>query len=285
MRREGPCRQRTISSRGNALGRLLRGWPTQYGYLPTVTANLLAALSTQTRQAFERGDGGELKDGASRPAKMRALHSSSALAVNVFDYWTSRDPAPLGRALELGSGVRSLRFEAQFPTGLDGNPPNLDLAVVLANGTTVGVESKFTEWLHAKSQPREAFKPKYFPDGPGLWQARGLRQSQALAQAMGNGEKLFRHFDAAQLLKHALGLTTQLGDKFALLYVFYDWPCAEAEAHRAEVQDFTSLVGPELRFRALTYQDLYRRLKSKAGAADGEYLAYLGRRYFPEEQA
>ena len=255
------------------------------GYLSTVAANLRAALSTQAKQAFERGDGGELKDTASRPAKMRALHSSSALAVNVFDYWTTRDPAPLGGALELGSEVRSLRFEAQFPTGLDGNPPNLDLAVVLANGTTVGVESKFTEWLHAKTQQREAFKPKYFPDGKGLWQARGLRQSQALAQAMGTGATVFRHFDAAQLLKHALGLATQLGDKFAILYLFYDWPCAEAEAHRAEVQDFASLVGSEVRFRALTYQDLYRRLKSKAGAADGEYLAYLGRRYFPEERA
>src|SRR5256885_12900805 len=184
------------------------------GYLSTVAANLRAAVSTQAKQAFERGDGGELKDTASRPAKMRALYSSSALAVNVFDYWTSRDSAPLGRALELGSEVRSLRFEAQFPTGLDGNPPNLDLAMVLANGTTVGVESKFTEWLHAKSQPREAFKPKHFPDGPGLWHARGLRHSQALAQAIKNREKLFRHFDAAQLLKHPLGLATQLDDKF-----------------------------------------------------------------------
>ena len=99
---------------------------------------------------------------------------------------------------------------------------------------------------------------------------------------MGSGEKLFRHFDAAQLLKHALGLATQAGDKFALLYVFYDWPCAEAEVHRAEVQDFASLVGSEVRFRALTYQELYRRLNAQAGAADGEYLAYLGRRYFPE---
>ena len=182
------------------------------GYLSTVTANLRSALSPQAQQAFERGDGGELKDTASRPAKMRALHSSSALAVNVFDYWTGRDPAPLGGTLDLGGDARSLRFEAQFPTGLDGNPPNLDLAVVLANGTAVGVESKFTEWLHAKAQQREAFKPKYFPDGAGLWQARGLRQSQALAQAMGSGEKVFRHFDAAQLLKHALGLATQAGD-------------------------------------------------------------------------
>src|SRR2546429_2073494 len=137
------------------------------GYLSTVAVNLRAALSTQATQAFERGDGGEMKDTASRPAKMRALHSSSALAVNVFDYWTSRDAAPLGGALELGSEVRSLRFEAQFPTGLDGNPPNLDLAVALANGTTVGVESKFTEWLHAKPQSREAFKPKHFPHGAG----------------------------------------------------------------------------------------------------------------------
>src|SRR5260370_7370636 len=99
---------------------------------------------------------------------MRAHHTSSELALNVLDYWTSRDPAPLGGALELGSEVLALRFEAQFPTGLDGNPPNLDLAVVLANGTTVGVESKFTEWLHATPHRPETSNPKHLPSRPRL---------------------------------------------------------------------------------------------------------------------
>jgi hypothetical protein len=252
------------------------------GYLPTVEANLRADLSPAAQLAFERGDGAELKDSRTRLAKMRALHSSSALVVNVFDYWPTRDTTRLGAALGFNSGIQSIEFEAQFPTGLDGNPPNLDLALVLSEGITVGIESKFTEWLHAKSPQRAAFKPKYFPKANGLWESRGLRQSQALAQAMSDGVKLYRYLDAAQLLKHALGLATQLAGKFALLYVHLDWPCPEADLHRSEIQDFSSLVGSELRFRALTYQEVYKRLSTRADPVDEEYLAYLGGRYFTE---
>jgi hypothetical protein len=71
------------------------------GYLKTVELNLREPLSARARAAFDAGDGGELSDSRSRPAKMRALHSSSALAVNVFDYWTAHDPAPLAKALQL----------------------------------------------------------------------------------------------------------------------------------------------------------------------------------------
>ena len=34
---------------------------------------------------------------------MRALHSSSALAVNFFDYWTDRDKTPILSALGIDS--------------------------------------------------------------------------------------------------------------------------------------------------------------------------------------
>src|SRR5688500_7991905 len=60
-------------------------------YLNTVDVNLRQPLSEELRLAFSRGDGGELLDTAKKRANMRALHSSSALAVNVFDFWTRRD--------------------------------------------------------------------------------------------------------------------------------------------------------------------------------------------------
>jgi hypothetical protein len=250
------------------------------GYFPTVGENLRADLSSAARTAFERGDGAELKDTPSRPAKMRALHSSSALVVNVFDYWRAPGATPLGTALGLNSDVQSIRFEAQFPTGLDGKPPNLDLALVLKDGFTVGIESKFTEWLHAKSPERAAFKPRYFPPADGLWESRDLHESQLLAQAMSDGATTYRHLDGAQLLKDALGLATQVGRKFSLLYLYFDWPCVEADLHRSEIQHFSSLVGSELRFHALTYQEVYGRLKTASDPADSEYLGYLRDRYF-----
>ena len=86
-------------------------------------------------------------DGRTRPAKMKALHSSSALAVNFFDLWTGRDPDPLKKALNLDKEILDIQFERQYPTGLAGNPPNLDVALDLEGGLTLAIESKFSEWL------------------------------------------------------------------------------------------------------------------------------------------
>ena len=69
------------------------------GYVLNVEANLQQPLSTQARQSFERGAGSELS------GHMRALHSSSALAVNFFDYWMDRERAPLLWALGIDSEV------------------------------------------------------------------------------------------------------------------------------------------------------------------------------------
>ena len=72
-------------------------------------------LSDQARQAFERGAGSELA------RHMKALHSSSALVANFFDYWTNRDSTGLLAAMEIDAGKgESLDFEARFPTGLGG---------------------------------------------------------------------------------------------------------------------------------------------------------------------
>lgn len=99
------------------------------GYIPDVDLNLRALLSSAAREAFERGAGSELT------GRMRALHSSSALAVNFFDYWTHRDKVPLLSALGVdGKNADSLEFEARFPTGLGGTPPHLDVAMWLSSG-------------------------------------------------------------------------------------------------------------------------------------------------------
>ena len=60
------------------------------GYVYDVQDNFRKALSTRARDAFGDGAGSELK------GKMKALHSSSALAANFFDYWTDidRDKTP-----------------------------------------------------------------------------------------------------------------------------------------------------------------------------------------------
>lgn len=67
-----------IGSKGN------RGRPS---YTRELKDNLFQPLSPKTRQEFEFGDGGEIFSSSTSPARMNAVHSSSALSVNIFQYW------------------------------------------------------------------------------------------------------------------------------------------------------------------------------------------------------
>lgn len=252
------------------------------GYVGSVDANLWRPLSRTAMRSFELGSGSELKDTKARPAKMRALHSSSALAVNVFDYWCERNATPLLSALDVGPAIEPPRFEAQYPTGLKGNPPNLDIAIRLKSGVTLAVESKFCEWLTPKPPAKRPFKEKYFAPIPDLWARVGLPCCQSLANDIRDQIERFLYLDAPQLLKHALGLATQLGNQFSLCYLYYDWPSAESEVHRTEVARFVSRVGTELRFRTTTYQMLFRRLMTCGVPIDPGYTEYLQNRYFKD---
>lgn len=251
------------------------------GYLDSVDANLREPLSPSTRAAFEQGSGSELRGRGSAPAKMRALHSSAVLAVNVFDHWTRTDASPLLDVLGVEGALESLRFEAQFPTGLPGNPPNLDVALELRSGRVVAIESKFTEWLTAKRASRAPFKQKYFDGGIELWARQHLPRCQRLAAALMDGSERFRFLDVPQLLKHALGLATQRPGKFALHYLYFDVESPAGQAHRSEIDRARDLIGDDLELGALSYQDLYGRFRGRAGVDPG-YLDYLGRRYFSD---
>jgi len=246
------------------------------GYLENVEANLLQPLSPATKRSFENGSGSELQDTRSRPAKMKALHSSSALAVNVFDYWVGRDASPMLSALGIDERHVAISFEKQFPTGLAGNPPNLDVALRYQNGHVVGVESKFSEWLTPKSRNKESFKDKYFPEDMDLWKKKDLPKAQQLGEAVHVGDEFFRHLDVPQLLKHVLGMATQLGKQFSLYYIYYDCAGPESDVHRQEIVQFDGLVGDEVRFIARSYQEFFEELEHD----DEVYMAYLRERYF-----
>lgn len=252
------------------------------GYLDTVRANLYQPLSAAALAGFEAGSGAELSDAAGRPAKMKALHSSAALAVNVFDYWAVRDAGPLALAMGLDGtdAIRALTFERQYPTGLPGTPPNLDVVLSLASGFTVAIESKFTEWMTPAPARTGAFRPAYFPASGPLWAGRGLHGCQRLAGAIAAGDERFRWLDAPQLLKHALGLATRTAGRFSLHYLYYDTGGPKGAAHRAEIGRFSSLAGEETRFVAGSYQDLFRSIRAHAAGADQDYLDYLADRYF-----
>ena len=252
------------------------------GYLPSTAENLFQPLSPLTATAFAEGSGSETRDTPERSAKMRALHSSAALAVNVFDYWTSQDAGALLLALGLDAKPVSIQFEAKFPTGLEGNPPNLDVAFLFGGAAVVAVESKFSEWLTPKAPGKELFKPKYFSSTDGIWAAQGLKACQELASQLQTRTVSFRHLDVAQLLKHALGLGKQHPGHFELYYIFFDCPGPESIIHRAEVEEFARRVGGDFTFRWVSYQDMFKVLTREAGPEHSAYMAYLRERYFSE---
>ena len=58
----------------------------RHSYTTNLDYNLFQPLLPEVRSSFSAGDGGELASSA-MPGKMQAIHSSSALGVNVFQYW------------------------------------------------------------------------------------------------------------------------------------------------------------------------------------------------------
>lgn len=108
-----------------------RAWATRTGqtydadgYCMCVDDNILQGLSSGARKDFESGDGTELGKNGER-GKILALHSSSALACNWFDYWRGRDLKPLSRAFGVPARFSTLALEQKFPTGLGDIGPNL----------------------------------------------------------------------------------------------------------------------------------------------------------------
>lgn len=247
--------------------------PAHALYTAKLADNLFVPLSAKTRQNFEQGSGDELA------LKMRALHSSSALAVNVFEHWRQRaEFSALTRALGLAQPIVGLRFEEQFKNGLPGIPPNLDVVLDLADGSIVAIESKFLEPYSAHAH---GFKEKYFENPDELWAGSGFANCQALAGRLQSGETAFRWLNAEQLLKHIVGLAKSAKKPWSLWYLWYAVPGEATEHHAAEVAELAQIMAADgIGFRSMTYQELFAGLKSEAEVGDAEYVRYLAERYF-----
>lgn len=259
---------------------LKRGYsPDAKGYVESLNLNLFQPMELDTVADFSSGDGGELQRGpqGSRP-KMHALHSSSVLVCNVFDYWRTNGASIVGKAFGIEPLVEQLTFEAKFKTGLPGKPPNLDVALWLQSGGVWAIESKFTEPFGSpKRAPR--FKAKYFPAGRPIWGDIGLSRCGNLAAALQSGAVAFRHLDAAQLLKHALGLQVTRPGQFTLCYLHLDDNDPEGEHHRVEIAEFGASVVGDFPFVPLSYTTFLKRLHDVVGKGHDAYFEYIGARY------
>lgn len=187
-------------------------------YLNSITANLFKELSEVTKKNFKEGDGNETNNSNNRLAKMKALHSSSALPVNVFEYWQNKDAYPIAYAcklcakketLENVSGINGISFEQKFEISPDKilfpKTPNLDVVVEDVKKRKFAIESKFTEPYKKK---QKALGDKYVSE-KSFW--KGIPNLEQLANTISPNNIDFTYLDAAQLIKHILGLKKQHG--------------------------------------------------------------------------
>jgi hypothetical protein len=243
--------------------------------------NLFQPLCHESRREFEAGDGKELKAGDRKEGNMFALHSSSALCCNLFDYWRQLGQMDcIAKACKIPSrNIGNIEFEAKLP--IDSSferPPNVDILVRYGRGgrcRAVGFECKFTEPYLG---PHKGLDQKYLGLNQ-LWDQ--MPNSRALAEKISPADGSFRHLHAAQLLKHLLGLTRAFGKtRFRLFYLWYHAPGEEGTAHALEVNDFADRLRADgVNFQSRTYQDVICHLGKKCRDRHAGYTDWLAERY------
>ena len=242
------------------------------GYVADATLNLIAGVQLSDFEAdVRKGNGNEMG------GKFRAVHSSTALAVNSF--------GPFKRHLDAltlldETGFSSLHFERKCPHGVgQGNPPNLDV-LAASPDQVIAVESKCTEYF---TRHVAEFRPAYDAD------IRDERRDSPWFRMMcrlTENPNAFRRLNAAQLVKHAFGLAhTFSGHRVILLYVFWEPTNPEAfqvfSEHRTEIDRFAEQVsGGNPSFASISYPELWERWK-QLGSPEWlhAHVARLRKRY------
>ena len=245
----------------------------QKGYVVDFRSTLLPSVLVEDFEAdLSSGGGNELQ------TKFCAAHSSAGLAVNCFAPFRRRIADLM---LPEQTAFADLQFEKKCPTGLRGQPPNLDV-VLSGPGGKVGIESKLAENL--SKRPMAKFSRAYEE------QIRDRRRDQGYFREMLRLQNHSYHYtwlDAAQLIKHAFGLAHTFPNvPVTLVYLFWEPanPAASPEfaAHRAEVEEFKAQVaGSFPAFQAISYPELWDFWRDAAltPAWLKEHLVNLKRRY------
>jgi len=248
-------------------------------YTRTVEENIFSGeLHPDTRNEYARGKGHELYGPR---AHMKALYSSSALVVNVFDYWRRQNRVQdIAKCCGAEGIATGMEFEKTHPIkGIQGTPPHLDVEFTPA--VPLAIESKFTEtYRRTTRRPLTKTKLDVYLEHDDIWD--GMPKLKNLAQDIvrhSRARTKFEYLDVPQLIKHILGLKCSYGRGFSLLYLWYKVDSKEATQHEQELADFRNRINSELKFRTMTYQELFGRIQ-RVPNVDSSYFKYLEQRYF-----
>lgn len=176
-------------------------------YTKDLDQNLLSPILPEVELSFSSGDGSELGT-AGKPGKMQAVHSSSAIAVNFFQYWkTIKQVSIIAAACGLCRSdsvvSQNIRFEEKFP--IDDAfrfSPNIDVVIHNSGEAKIkrfAVECKFSETYGAYGH--SGLKQAYL-DVPEIW--TGLSCLVEFAQTITPDDKEFKYLHPAPCTLHNL---------------------------------------------------------------------------------
>jgi len=240
-----------------ALGRALTATGvslTPQGYVKSFDDAVLTEFSPATKDAIRTdltGKGGsELVAKSGGSPKFHAAHSSAGLAANTFGPFLGE-----GHGLPLGGETFTgdKHLEVKCPSGLRGTPPTLDC---LVDGPAVlAVESKFLETF----EPRVAHFSHAYGEAMAAVHTTWCGEYRRLVE----DPHRYRHLDAAQLVKHYLGLRKQFSNRPVTLVYLYWEPLnadeiAACSIHAGELAEFQKNVrDPKVRFVVMSHRQLW----------------------------
>lgn len=209
---------------------------------------------SRVRAILDKAGGNEIASG-----KFASPQSSAALAVNGFGWFLDRPadlpPFPGLEHCDWPAIRVDVERQMRFPWR-GGRHPWLDAAVETLD-CLIGVESKRYEPFRDRKKAK--LSDAYDRD---VW-GEGMEQWCAMRDLLRAEPHYYRYLDAAQLVKHAFGISTQAhkcGKEPILLYLFAEPSDAGSPeiftTHRTEITDFLDRVrGGRLRFASCSWAE------------------------------
>lgn len=262
-----------------------KGTRGRLAYTRHLDDNLFQPLGPEVKGYFEQGDGGELIGKPDSPPKMHAVHSSSALGVNIFQYWESVNQvteiaAACGLCNKNSKAPRKIEFEKKFPISHHFQfSPNIDVVIKNSSKSSCkvfAIECKFSEAY--SSHGHSGIDPKYLKI-ESIWE--DLPNLHSFSESICPDDTQFSHLHPSQLVKHILGLKAKYGkNKFRLLYLWYDCIGYEGSRHKDEIDEFKKVTKADtIRFHSLSYQELIIKLAKEYRDSHADYIKYITSRY------
>jgi hypothetical protein len=249
-------------------------------FLPDLPADLI-------RKYYTDAPGNEIGSG-----KFSHPESSAALVANAFGLFLEQpgDMPPIPGCEQWWSPASSISLETtlQFPWR-KGRHPCLDVLAV-TEFAVFAIESK-------RFEPYREKLPAFFSNAycRRVW-GDGMDGYEFVRDMLRGCGSLFARLDAAQLVKHALGLRTAIhrdphmrGKVPVLVYLYAEpaqWPdgrpvsALDVRAHRTEIDRFGKCVaGSEVVFKPVSYRELMAVWAASAVQRISDHAAAIIRRF------